>query len=133
MVQAVSPNVVTGYSQPVQNAGALTPPPANNTHQASLQQQPTIDEFVSQLESEHKKAIVKKNIVGASVAGGSLLALLGGTLAKTRWGRALSVAPLALTTLAFGVTTLLKGNKTPDYRALLENIQAGANTGSHRA
>lgn len=133
MVQAISPNVATGYSQPIQNNEVNNYPQVDNTHQVSLPQQPTIDEFVNQLESEHKKAIVKKNIVGASVAGGSLLAMLGGTFAKTRWGRALSVAPLALTTLAFGVTTLLKGNKTPDYRALLENIQAGANTGSHRA
>lgn len=131
MVQAISPNVATGYSQPVQKAEALTPQPTLGSHQAALAPQPTIDEFVSQLESEHKKAIVKKNIVGGTVAGSSLLALVGGTLAKTKWGRALSVAPLALTTLAFGITTLAKGNKTPDYRALLENIQSGDHIGSH--
>ena len=115
MVQGVSPNVATGYAQPaapVQNQPAAKP--------AGISQNTEIDEFVKQLETQHKKAVVKKNILGGTVTAASLLALLGGTLFKGKWSRALSIAPLALTTLGFGGMTLAKGNKTPDFKGMIE-------------
>ena len=92
----------------------------------NLLQSNEMDTFVSHLEQEHKKAVVKKNIIGGSVTAASLLALLGGTLMKGKIGRALSIAPLALTTLFFGAATLLKGNKTPDFRQAIENAAMAA-------
>ena len=126
MVQGISSNPGVAYQPQVANNNI----PAN-PQGPKMPSQAEMDEFVTALEAQHKKAIVKKNCIGGLVAGASTLALLGGTFLKSKWGRALSVAPVALTTLFFGVSTLLKGNKVPDYKALFNNPDAAAH--AHQA
>ena len=120
MVSSVSANNQGAYIAPAhQNPQVQT----QAQPQANALQGGEIDTFISQLEQEHKKAVIKKNCIGGTIAGASALAMLGGSFIKTKWGRALSIAPLALTTLAFGIATLAKGNKTPDYRAFFEGLK----------
>ena len=126
MVNSVSNSNPTSFYAAGTNINPANQP-ANNLKTPALQQ-PSVDEFVTQLEKEHKKAIVKKNILGGSVVGASLLAMIGGALAKSKLGRIASIAPLALTTLIFGTTTLLKGNKMPDYKGMINDFAQQANT-----
>lgn len=115
MVQGVSPNVAAGYAQPT---ATVQGQPA--TRQVGIGANPEMDEFVKELETQHKKAVRKKNMIAGTTTAASLLALLGGTLLKGKWSRAISIAPLALTTLGFGILSLVRGNKTPDFRGMLE-------------
>lgn len=124
MVQGISQTPNMAFHPQVVNNSPGAPGP-------KLPSQAEMDEFITELEKQHKKAIVKKNTIGGVVTGASLLALLGGTLMKSKWGRALSIAPIALTTLFFGGSTLLKGNKVPDYKALFNNPDAAAH--AHQA
>ena len=113
MVQGISPNTA-GYpvnTVPQTQAGT-------NTQPAKLPEQ-ALDEFVSQLEAQHKKGVRKKNILSGSITAASILAMLGGAFMKGKWGRLLSIAPLGLTALGLGVTGLVKGNKTPDFKGMI--------------
>ncbi len=119
MVQGISPNTA-GYPvntpAPVQVQTGVNNPPARLSPQE-------VDQFVSVLETQHKKGVRRKNIMGGSVAAASLLALLGGSFLKNKWGRLISIAPIALTTLGFGAMTLAKGNKTPPFRDMIYDME----------
>lgn len=127
MVAGVSQNSGVGHMQGLPITENKTVP------RQKLPSNAEVDEFVSYLEAEHKKARMKKNVIGGTVTAASLLALLGGTLMKSKWGRALSIAPIALTTLTFGALSLIKGNKTPDFRAVFENVRNVATAEAHQA
>lgn len=130
MVNSVSQNNVAGFPQPSMHAHQAMQEQNNYTHNGQMAQQPTVDEFVTHLEDAYKKGRNKKNMIGGTVVLASLSALLGGTLLKSKWGRALSIAPLALTTLFFGGTTLAKNNKIPDFRGMINEMQGtGAGNG----
>ncbi len=117
MVQGITPNTTT---YPV-NAPQQTPAPINTPQRLPEQ---ALDEFVSQLESQHKKAVKRKNIIGGSITAASLLAMLGGSFLKNKWGRLISIAPLGLTALGFGATTLARGNKTPDFKTIINTLES---------
>lgn len=118
MVQGINSNNAAypiNAPQPVQN-------PVVNNQPVRLPEQ-AMDEFVTQLELQHKKNVRKKNIISGTIAAASALALAGGTLLKNKWGRLISIAPIGLTALGVGITGLVKGNKTPDFRSMLNSIQ----------
>ncbi len=119
MVQGISPNTA---AYPVNTPAPVQTQTGVNNAPARLPE-PTVDEFVSQLEAQHKKGVKRKNIIGGSITAASLLALLGGAFLKNKWGRLISIAPLGLTALGFGATTLAKGNKTPDFRAMIYDME----------
>ena len=111
MVQGITPNSNVGYTQPVAQG-------QNYNQQQVTQQMPTKDEFVSQI----KKAKRKSLFVGATTIAGSLLALAGGTLMKTKVGRALSVLPIALSTLTFGTVTMLQAKKMGNIEKMVNDM-----------
>lgn len=131
MVNGISQNNV-GYTPAMHAHQALGPLQAENYGQ-QIQQQPTVDEFVMTLEDAYKKGRTRKNLIGGTITLASLSALLGGTLLKSKWGRALSIAPLALTTLFFGGTTIAKNNQVPDFRGMINEMQAMDSMKSHQA
>ena len=111
MVKGVSSNVGVGYTQPMQNQL-----PANN--QQHVPQMPTKDEFVSQINKAKKKSA----LIGGTTVAASLLAALGGTFAKSKTWRALSVLPIALSTLTFGITTMIQSKKMGNIEKMVKNM-----------
>ncbi len=117
MVQGISSNASTyPVNTPASTQTGVNNPPVRLPEAA-------IDEFVHELEVQHKKGVKRKNIIGGTVTAASLLALLGGSFLKSKWGRLISIAPLGLTALGFGGMTLAKGNKTPDFRGMLYEME----------
>lgn len=112
MVQGINPNANVGYAQPVAAQAQ------NHNQQPQVQQLPTKDEFVSQV----KKAKNKSVLIGGTAVAASLLAMLGGTLMKTKMGRALSIIPVGLATLGFGGMTLLNAKKMGDVEKMVYNM-----------
>ena len=123
MVNGVSNSNFAGVQQPNLYAHQALSNENNYGQGGQIAQQPTMDEFVTHLEDAYKKGRNRKNLIGGTITLASLSALLGGTLLKSKWGRALSIAPLALTTLFFGGTTLAKNNQVPDFRGMINEMQ----------
>ncbi len=111
MVQGITPNANVGYAQPAAPAQGYNQPQAP-------QQMPTKDEFISQIKKAKKKSL----FVGATTIAGSILALAGGTLMKTKVGRALSVLPIALSTLTFGTVTMIQAKKMGNIEKMVKDM-----------
>ncbi len=133
MVNGVSQNQVAGFPQPQMRAHQALQNQNYYEPAGQIAQQPTVDEFVTKLEDAYKKGRTRKNLIGGTITLASLAALVGGVFTKSKWGRALSIAPLALTTLFFGGTTLAKNNKVPDFRGMIYDMQNSQEIRSHQA